>query len=185
MYPAGIYLLKVNKRNTRTRCEICSKVNKRLAWFWYLYYYLWTYFTPCSSVFLVSFEQVNASRVRVTESIFYSPWNLLITRLANVKVPQQSIESNWSESFRLLKDIHPANIYLLKVNNRNTRKRSEICSKLTIKTLERRQWHLFLVFLLMTLSISWVTISMLLLISRKYWPGTLMINPLNASVAFR
>ena len=24
--PAGIYLLKVNKRNTRTRCEICSKL---------------------------------------------------------------------------------------------------------------------------------------------------------------
>ena len=32
------------------------------------------------------------------------------------------------------------NIYLLKVNNRNTRKRCEICSKLTIKPPERRQW---------------------------------------------
>ena len=29
---------------------------------------------------------------------------------------------------------NPANIYLFKINNRNTRKRSEICSKLTIKT---------------------------------------------------
>ena len=34
-----------------------------------------------------------------------------------------------------------ANIYLFKVSNRNTGKRSEICSKLTIKTLERRQWR--------------------------------------------
>ena len=34
---------------------------------------------------------------------------------------------------------YPANIYLFKVNNRSTRKRSEICSKLTIKTLDRRQ----------------------------------------------
>ena len=25
-YPAGIYLLKVNNRNSRTRCEICSKL---------------------------------------------------------------------------------------------------------------------------------------------------------------
>ena len=33
---------------------------------------------------------------------------------------------------------NPANIYLLKVNNRNTRKRCEICSKLTIKTTEGR-----------------------------------------------
>ena len=33
----------------------------------------------------------------------------------------------------------PANIYLFKVSNRNTRKRCEICSKLTVKTPERRQ----------------------------------------------
>ena len=42
---------------------------------------------------------------------------------------------------------YPAYIYLLKVNKKNTRKRCEICSKLTIKTPERRQW-LVLVFLL-------------------------------------
>ena len=60
----------------------------------------------------------------------------------------------------------PANIYLYKINNRNTRKRCEICSKLTIKTPERRQWrrsgvfivnfehilHLILVFLLLALN---------------------------------
>ena len=33
---------------------------------------------------------------------------------------------------------YPANIYLLKVNSRNTRKRREICSKLTIKTVQCR-----------------------------------------------
>ena len=32
----------------------------------------------------------------------------------------------------------PDDIYLFKVNNRNTRTRCEICSKLTIKTPERR-----------------------------------------------
>ena len=31
---------------------------------------------------------------------------------------------------------YPANIYLFKINNRNSRKRCEICSKLTIKTPE-------------------------------------------------
>ena len=55
-----------------------------------------------------------------------------------------------------------ANIYLFKINKRNSIKRREICSKLTIKTPERPQWprssvfvinlenfsHLFLVFLL-------------------------------------
>ena len=36
-----------------------------------------------------------------------------------------------------------ANIYLSKVNNKDTRKKCEICSKLTLKTPERRQWHRF------------------------------------------
>ena len=63
---------------------------------------------------------------------------------------------------------YPAGIYLLKVNNRNTRKRCQICSKLTIKTPEQRHsWrhsgvfivkfehisHLLLVFLLLTLKL--------------------------------
>ena len=46
--PAGNYMLKVNNRNTRTRCEICSKLTIK---------------TPeqrhCS-VSIVNFEQVNA-----------------------------------------------------------------------------------------------------------------------------
>ena len=33
---------------------------------------------------------------------------------------------------------NPANIYFFKVNNRNTRKRCEICSKFTIKKPQRR-----------------------------------------------
>ena len=32
----------------------------------------------------------------------------------------------------------PSSIYLLKVNNRNTRASCEICSELTVKTPERR-----------------------------------------------
>ena len=62
-------------------------------------------------------------------------------------------------------DLFPIGICMFKVNNRNTRTRCEICSKLTIKTPEWRQWrrtgvfvysehtsHLVLVFLLLTLS---------------------------------
>ena len=47
---------------------------------------------------------------------------------------------------------NPTNIYLFEVNNRNSRKRFEIFSKLTIKTPARRNISLlFLVFLLLTL----------------------------------
>ena len=36
-------------------------------------------------------------------------------------------------------ELMPAAIHLLKVNNKNTRGKCEICSKLTIKTPELRQ----------------------------------------------
>ena len=36
--------------------------------------------------------------------------------------------------------IVPVGIYLLKANDRNTRTRSEICSKLTLETPKRRHW---------------------------------------------
>ena len=76
-----------------------------------------------------------------------------------------SINDTWVE-IQLALTCFPNNIYFLKVRNRNTRKRSEVCSKLTIKTLERQQWrrsgvfivnfehisHLFLVFLLLALN---------------------------------
>ena len=48
-----------------------------------------------------------------------------------------------------IKKCFPVGIYAFKVNNRNTRTRFEICSKLTIKTSERRH----LVSLLLTLNI--------------------------------
>ena len=50
----------------------------------------------------------------------------------------------------------PARIYLLNVNDRNTRAKCEMCSKLTIKTLElnfKHISHLVLVFLLSTLNL--------------------------------
>ena len=64
------------------------------------------------------------------------------------------------------KRLIPAKKYMLKVSNRNTRKRCEICSKTTIKRPERSHWRrsgvfivnfkhisfLFLMFLLLTLN---------------------------------
>ena len=35
-YPAGIYMLKVNNRNTRTRCEICSKLTIKIPVYWHV-----------------------------------------------------------------------------------------------------------------------------------------------------
>ena len=64
--PVGMYLLKVNKRNTRKRCKICSKLTikttERRSGVCIVK--LWTYITPsCSSVSIVNFEYVIAGWV--------------------------------------------------------------------------------------------------------------------------
>ena len=82
-----------------------------------------------------------------------------ITKNLNLKAPIinttddiQSLTKNYENhiSIRKIKEaypeitrqfpfyISPAGNYMFKVNNRNTRTRCEICSKLTIKTPERR-----------------------------------------------
>ena len=48
--PAGIYLLKVNCRNTRARCEICSKLKIKTS--------EWCHW-QCSVVFIVNFEHIS------------------------------------------------------------------------------------------------------------------------------
>ena len=80
-------------------------------------------------------------------------WSLSITSycsysysyLVNLRYPMRNSDMSSSKDYKsreenyLLYWCHfPAGIYLLIVNNRNTITRFEICSKFTIKTLERR-----------------------------------------------
>ena len=59
---------------------------------------------------------------------------------------------------------YPANIYLLKVNNINTRKRWQMCSKLIIWTPEQRQLRRFGAFIVNFEHISQFFLVFLLLI---------------------
>ena len=61
----SIYLLKVNNRNNRTRCEIYSKSTKtpeQRHWrrSGVIIVNFETYFTPCSKVYIVNFQHVIA-----------------------------------------------------------------------------------------------------------------------------
>ena len=56
-------------------------------------------------------------------------------------------QSHYWCSLRCKKQLSPAGNYMFKVNNRNTRTRYEICSKLTIKIPERRHWRRSIVFI--------------------------------------
>ena len=66
----------------------------------------------------------------------------------------------------------PANIYRYKINNRNTRKKFEVCSKLTIKTLEWRSWRPSGIFVFNIEHLSHLLVMFLLLLyTGKYMLG--------------
>ena len=76
----------------------------------------------------------------------------------------------------------PAGIYLLKVNNRNTRTRCEICLKLTIKTPEQRQLRLSGVFIVNSEHISHLILMFLLLSLNMQLPaGRVLLKGMFAS----
>ena len=62
----------------------------------------------------------------------------LFRQLACIK--KKRVQKFFLFKLRFICNFNPASNYMFKVNNRNTRTRCEICSKLTIKTPERRHW---------------------------------------------
>ena len=141
----------------------------------------WTYFTPFSSVSLVDFEQVNIGwgtqifwvclTTRKSSPDMVKSWNLywgeakhflLLSRILSgrryIAPPSTDLYiENACQTFSCEFLVHEwglyqANIYLFKVNNKNTIKRCEICSKLAIKT-PGDITDIVLVFLLLTLNI--------------------------------
>ena len=92
-------------------------------------------------------------------------WNHFVVKLQLHAVVLNFMSGNFEKFFYAasFQNISfPGNIYLFKVNNRNTRRGCEICSNLTIKTPEYRSGvfivnfehmsNLFLVCLLLTLN---------------------------------
>ena len=63
---------------------------------------------------------------------------------------------------------------MFKVNNRNTRARCEICSKLTIKTPERRHWHRSAIFIVNFERISHLVLVFPLLTLSKLMPAGIL-----------
>ena len=59
-----------------------------------------------------------------------------------------------------VEELIPVGIYLLIVNNINSRTRCEICSKLTIKATERHHWRCFGVFMVNLEHISYLLLTL-------------------------
>ena len=103
-------MFKVSKRNTRSRCGICSKLTTKTPEWRHsrrsgvFIINFWTYFKPFSSVSIVNFEQENARWVYTLEEKhdfcgFYRPKNKTLMTLA-------SLENDViSRQFRLSRDL--------------------------------------------------------------------------------
>ena len=70
--------------------------------------------------------------------------SLLNKQLDKIILPIETNDLPYQTPNEMMNDYYfrpftiPVGIYLFKVNNRNTKTRYDVCSKLTIKTLERR-----------------------------------------------
>ena len=74
-------------------------------------------------------------------------------------------------------DQNPANIYLRNVNDRNTRKRCEVCSTLTVKSPERHQWYYSGVFTLtLTIFCTFFKCFYWWLWTSRYYLGTSLVQ---------
>ena len=117
----------------------------------------WKYFTVLGAMLLVLCENLGWLLQKYGNNDL--SWLFMIVRDFINVTEERGEYSTWNLFRR-----DPANIYLIKINNRSTTKRCEIYSKLPINTPERLQWrhsnifivnfehisHLFLVFLLLT-----------------------------------
>ena len=117
-------------------------------------------------------RNVNSCPKKCQQNVLFGSLHTILITIGNKRKSSNFLLTNEVQKFflhvgcqsQLLS--HPAGIYLLKVNNRNTSARCEICAKLTIKIPERCHSrgsgifivnfehisHFVLVFLLLTLN---------------------------------
>ena len=73
---------------------------------------------------------------------FWAKRDLKWTQNKVFQIPSTIAAWNFSDFLHEIIVAYPAGIYLpAQINNRSTRTRCEICSKLTIKAPEQRQWR--------------------------------------------
>ena len=116
-----IYLLKVNNRNTRRRCEICSKLTMKVSG---VFIVNSEHISYAVLVFLLLTLNMQLPTGKTLEKVSLPLFSLLIVSCEQILVLFHKIY------FR------PNRHLPVSSNNRNPRKRCELCSKLIIKTPE-------------------------------------------------
>ena len=133
------------------RFKLLRKKTLSLVWVWELINYLKEYIQnvlqdqlTSSSTTLLSeiFAERNFHGITFHDSSFNIYW-LLWGLFLRFMCTRWFCGIDFRDSCLRNKDYVSVGIYMFKVNNRNTRTRCEIFSKLPIKTPERRHWRLY------------------------------------------
>ena len=104
-YPAGNYMFKVNNRNTRKRCEICSKltINTSKWRHWRrsgVFIVNFEHISHCSSASVVNFEHVIACRLVMW--FFYQ----IILCQCSISIPYENIRKPETVVLQVIKIEH-------------------------------------------------------------------------------
>ena len=135
------HLIALIKQNIRKHKKKQQLLPFHVAYSFLIYHALEIFFFPHRSVYQWESEWNPLRTPSVHIDYFFHIYKK--NRLKKIRL----VENLKDLMFRLKLSLKyylykiPANFYLFKVNYRNTRKRCEICSKLTIKTLEQRRWR--------------------------------------------
>ena len=154
MFPANIYLFKVNSRNTKKRCEICSKLTIKIPEQRQMLkcciinnrnerrYRQWKEKRQHKG----NVSSTKAQKIRHYLTFRYGEevkWHVNITR-HSLKMKHIFGEIDFFQYFFILHTVqkynNPAGIYLPKTSNGNTKNLCEIYSKLTTMTPDRPYW---------------------------------------------
>ena len=151
-----MHLLNANNRSTRKGCKICSKLiittHERRHWrssgtftvnfkhisdlFLVFLLLLWT--GKCAnSMLLPLFLWLWAGFWLAAQC---TNWIIECTNIQGNILLVKVVETSAKRLYSQFCYSYPANMHLLNVNKRNTKKRCKICSKLIITTRKRRHW---------------------------------------------
>ena len=100
---------------------------------------------PYFPVFGLYTERFECGKIRTRKNSVFGHFSRSVTVHFHLYL-NLNLEENYWRFFVMIFAVYLAKISLLKVNNRKTRKRCEICSKLTIKAPKRRNWRRSSVF---------------------------------------
>ena len=136
--PVNIYLFKVDNKSTIKRCEICSALTIKAP---ELRHWLWTYFTPFSSVSVVNFKQVNVSWEMYNNLNYWQKIHAKVCSYSNHKSAKKALIHLFTAIFLVLVNKLDIRLQLLGMYVRSNPCLVVLHNKRFLKTIGKHLWR--------------------------------------------